>query len=755
MHSCRLPPLGCVLAGLVLGALAGPPPLRAQAAEPQTDAQQPAQAKPKPQSQPEPKPKPAAEPIQTLPPASVEVVRIDVTATEKRRARAGLKRDDFVVLEDGKPQPIVQFQAFTRPLPGTPAPAEKAAPAPAAEEKEELLPARYVVLAIDDVHMSFEGLVRARKALNRFIDQDLSPEDQLALVTTSGAGAISQEFTQDRAVLRQTLSRLSVQERRASWMGVPYLSEYQAELIEAGDPTALDAAVQEILASGIEQDAGAAESIARVKARAITEEAVYNARLVLEALEGLCRGLSGLSGRKAVFLLSDGFLTGLAANRGTGFDIRRIVDAATRAAVVIYSLDTRGLVATTPAADASATTRTLPQTIGFIQEMRNRSLEATRDAMNALAADTGGYLTENSNDLRAGLHEMLKDTETYYVLAYEPTNTKRDGSFRKIEVRLAGTGIKGVKLRSRSGYFAPDDRRRQPAAAGSATAQDEARRNEQRRAEMTTALHSLAPLDGIPVRLSADFVGLEDGTTELVVSGNLDVAKLPFVRQHDRRQAILESVAVAFDEEGASVATLPTERTAMDLTDADYDKVQRLGISYQKAVALKPGRYQVRLAAREDATGILGSAWQWVEIPEIPRGQLALSSLFLLQERASAAAPAAAAGEAPDLRPAQALRTYRRGENLYAQIYAYNPKRDAAGATRLFAQAEILKQGVTLGKAAPEAMESGSPQSPPVPHTSRIRLKHFEPGDYELRVTVSDENAQAMATRRVAFTVVD
>ena len=89
--------------------------------------------------------------------------------------------------------------------------------------------------------------------------------------------------------------------------------------------------------------------------------------------------------------------------------------------------------------------------------MRQRSEEATRDAMNALAADTGGFLVENTNNLRAGLRELLKDTETYYVLAYEPTNTRRDGGFRRIEVRLPG--VPGVKVRTRSGYFAPDDRR--------------------------------------------------------------------------------------------------------------------------------------------------------------------------------------------------------------------------------------------------------------------------------------------------------
>ncbi len=749
MRSRRLRLRSCVLSGLVLGALAGPPGLRAQ--QPDQAAQQPAQApQPKPQAEPD------AQPIQTLPPASVEVVRIDVVATEKRRARAGLTRDDFVVLEDGKPQPIVQFQAFTRPTPppkGSPAPAETQEPA-GNDATEGLLPGRYVVLAIDDVHMSFESLVRTKKALGRFIDQDLLTEDQLALVTTSGAGAISQEFSADRAALRQTLSRLSVQDRRAAWTGVPYLSDYQAELIEAGDPTALDAAVQEILASGIEQDAGAAESIARNKARAITEEGVYNSRLVLESLEGLCRGLSGLSGRKAIFFFSDGFLTGMTTNRAsTGFDVRRIADAATRAAVVIYALDTRGLIASPPVASASSLTRILPATSGNVEAMRHRGEEATRDAMNALAADTGGFMIENSNDLRSGLHEVLKDTETYYVLAYEPTNAKRDGSFRKIEVRVPN--VHGVKLRTRSGYFAPDDRRRQLAAA--ATAADEARRAEQRRAEMTSALHSLAPLEGIPVRVSADFVGLADGSTQLVVSGNIDVSTLPFVRLPDRRKATLESVAVAFDEEGASAATLATERTTMDLRDADYERVAQDGVAYQKAAALKPGRYQVRLAVREEGTGLLGSAWQWVEIPDIAPGHLTLSSLFLLHEAGAAQPTAEAArteGDAPDLKNAQALRRYRKGESLYAQIYAYNPKLDAGGATRLFAQAEILRQGVTLGKAAPEAMEWGGPNGPPVPHTSRIKLGRFEPGDYELRMTVSDENANALATRRVAFTVV-
>jgi hypothetical protein len=387
-----------------------------------------------------------------------------------------------------------------------------------------------------------------------------------------------------------------------------------------------------------------------------------------------------------------------------------------------------------------------PQTIDVVEQMRRRSDNAVLDAMNALAADTGGFLVESRNDLRGGLREMLKDTETYYVLAYESTNSRRDGGFRKIEVRLPA--VPGVKLRTRSGYFAPDARRLHVATTEEATA----RRNEQRRAEMQIALGSLAPLTGITVRLSADFVSVERGLTELVVSGNVDVRTLSFVRLRDHRQATLETVAIVLDDAGTPVSTLPTQRTSMDIGDADYERLVRDGIPYQNSVTVTPGRYQVRLAAREDATGLLGSAWQTVEVPNLAPGHLALSSLFLLRE-GETPQPADPAASQLVLRNAQALRRFSRAESLYAQIYAYNPKRDGTGASDLVSQAQVLRGGHLLGTAAPETVEEAGPGGPPLLHTSRIKLQHFEPGEYELRVTVTDRKASAMVTRRVGFTV--
>jgi len=231
------------------------------------------------------------------------------------------------------------------------------------------------------------------------------------------------------------------------------------------------------------------------------------------------------------------------------------------------------------------------------------------------------------------------------------------------------------------------------------------------------------------------------------------VATLPFVQQGGRHQAMIEAGAVVYDEHGAVAATLDTDRAALDLTDGQYEQVVGGGLLYQKAVALKPGRYRVRLTAREDAPRIEGSASQWVQIPDLASGQLTLSSLFLLKAGPASGAAPPEPGTPPELRNAQALRRFRRDESLYAQLYAYNPKRDPSGAASLVWQAEVLRGGALLGTAAPEAMDQGEPQAPPVPHTSGMTLRSFEPGDYELRVTVTDRNANETATRRVGFTV--
>jgi hypothetical protein len=250
------------------------------------------------------------------------------------------------------------------------------------------------------------------------------------------------------------------------------------------------------------------------------------------------------------------------------------------------------------------------------------------------------------------------------------------------------------------------------------------------------------------VQLSADFVSLERGLTEVVVSGHVDTTTLPFDRDGDRYKAAVEMAAAVRDEAGAVVATLEPQRLSMDMSEAEHERLSQDGLPYQKTVTLKPGTYEVRLTVR--AAGALGAASQPVQIPDLAPGRLTLSSLFLLKE---GGAEAEAAGPGAALVLSQAVRRFRRDESLFFQLYAYNARRDASGATSLVSQAEILRGGAVLATAAPEPVATGEGDGPPVPHISRIGLHSLEPGEYELQVTVTDRNANEATTRQVGFTV--
>jgi hypothetical protein len=192
----------------------------------------------------------------------------------------------------------------------------------------------------------------------------------------------------------------------------------------------------------------------------------------------------------------------------------------------------------------------------------------------------------------------------------------------------------------------------------------------------------------------------------------------------------------------------------MDLADASYERALKDGLPYQRASPVKPGRYRVRFAAREDGGGRSGSVSQWVEVPNLADGKLTLSSLFLLErEEPKGEAAQGSADGGLSLRAAQARRRFKNTQTLYVQLFAYNPARDAAGAANLVTQAEIWRAGVRLASSAPEPMEQGARGAPPVPHTQSIKLAPFEPGDYEVRMVVMDRNTNATTSGRLAFSI--
>jgi hypothetical protein len=268
-------------------------------------------------------------------------------------------------------------------------------------------------------------------------------------------------------------------------------------------------------------------------------------------------------------------------------------------------------------------------------------------------------------------------------------------------------------------------------------------------AGLKMALSSPVVPSALPVLLSADFVSVDGAASQVAVSAHVDLKAVSFVGENDRHLGTVETATAVFDEAGGIVATLEPERAALDLTDESYAAALETGLDYQRLASLKPGRYRVRLAVREAETGKLGGASQWVEVPDLSDGRLVLSSLFLLRD----AGPPVAPGTAPSLRGVQAWRRFRRGEKLYVQLFAYNSRKDASGTTSLVAHAEIWRQGVMLAASAPEPIPQGERGAPQVEHTRSIKLEPFPPGDYEVRLVVTDQNSLQMTSRQAAFVV--
>jgi VWFA-related protein len=671
-----------------------------------------------------------------------QLVRIDVVVTDDSgRPTAGLTREDFVVFEDGEPQRITQFEVFeegrpVRPPGGEPEPEDAGA---------ESYRRRYVVLAVDDLHIDPGNLLQAKLAMRRFVERDLGPEDQVAVVATSGATGLYQEFTSDAEVLRQAIGRVTPQMRHTAWTGVPHISEYQAELIDRGDVFALELAVDEILSREPPgADRGDAERRARIRARAVMAEASNFSRQTMLTVEGVMRGLTELPGRKVLVLVSDGFLLGLGTSNHRGFDLRDITDAGTRSGVVVYSLDTRGLIATPPIGDASTVAAPSIELPGLRERLTRDAEGARRDGMNGLAEGTGGFLVHSTNDLGRGLDRILSDTETYYLLAYEPTNTKRDGRFRRIEVKIPDRS--GFKARTRQGYFAPDEKDDRRAA------NDDPEVSGRRAAgELQSALSSLYPRTEIPVRLTTDFVDLGSAGPQLVINGNVDLRPVRFRQVGDAYVATLVLAGAIFDAAGLPAAELEPQLADLRLSREDHARALHEGLKYYKLVSLEPGAYQVRLAVREDGPGRLGSASERIEIPDTEDGRLTMGGPFLL--RGSASGEGAESGTPPPLQEVQAFPRFKRGDSLYYQLQVLNPKLTDSGETNLTIQVHVTADGRERASTPEQPLTLRSVGAIPKAYTGRIPLAPFDPGQYELEVVVTDRLVSTSVHRYIAFNV--
>lgn len=705
-----------------------------------------------------------------------ELVQIDVVVKDQKGSLVhDLRREDFEVLEDGKAQQVTHFALGTAKQPA----AYLSPESPKAEKKggemttaDAIATGRHIVLAIDDYHLAPENLVAVKLSLARFIEQELAPNDEVALVVTSGALGLYQQFTRDRTALLRAINRLSLQNRTTALSsGIPQITDYQAELIDQNDTSALQSATEEVSLRrgrglgtppdrrGLSNPRNSDEGVVRAKARSIVMENARYTAVTLSTLEKTIRGLRELPGRKVVVLLSDGFFTA-SLHTYTSYDYRRITDAATRAGVVIYTLDARGLVAK-PTLGSASDQAVVP--VSRVPDARRRMTQgeigARQEGLFVLARDTGGIPFFNNNDLNIGLRQVLDDTGVYYVLAYEPTNTASDGRFRKIEVRLASRPE--LKIQTRAGYFAPaasteaiDARKRDTKASKKAPAQS------YDTAQMQAALSSLVPLRGIPLEAAAHFLHTPQTGPLALITAKIDATELGIEAQNNQRPAVLDVVGVIFNESGKSVSNF---NQSYELKFGENSRAQWGTFQYHNVTPLPPGIYNIRLAIVGTGTTRAGSVSEWIEIPDVSNKKLALSSILLAEEGgefgdiynalAATLQPQKKSAETP-ANTIRLAHRFKSGANLDFLLFAYNAQPNAQGAGELGVQIKVYKGETEIYSSPPDTMTLSAEQAVQgAACEARLSLLLYQRGKYELRIEITDRVAKISATQTVPFTV--
>ena len=698
--------------------------------------------------------------------AFAEVVQLDAVVTDADgRPVRGLRLEDFQLLEDGKPQRLTHFAA------AGPAPSLSPGDLPPPDRAEPEPPAgapRRIVIVVDDLHIALRGLDDAKTALRRLLDEGTSPEDELALVTTSGG--VVHQLTLDRAVVKAAVTRLTSRDASVAPARGSHMTPEQAALILRGDRSAVELATGTIVnqpgslyagaspqaalaappgeagaAGGVGLTAevrdSAAEKEVRRQAEAVLAEALRFSSATASVLEDVVRGLAPHPGRKVCILVSDGFLDGSGTRDERAVDLRRVIDAATRSGTVVYALDAGGLHSGSDAGAAG-----LAVAPGLEERVHRKTAQIRSEALVTIAASTGGFLVRGTNDLAAGLRRMLDDNAAYYVLAYEPEAARRDGRFRKIELRVSAG--RDYRVRTRAGYFAPDDRKRDartaakpPAAAGAVTTLDD------RAARLALAEARSARPSALAVRLSADYVALDAAGPQVIVNAHVDLAHVVWTDGPGRRRTEVEIVGGLYDAEGAPVGPVFGRQAAVEVAIRDHPRALAQGLTYRHVVPLPPGRYEVRLLARQHGGGRAGLASQTVDVPDLAGRALALSGVFL----AASGTQEVAAAEA--IRT-QAIRRFARESSIDFQVYAYNVTDADAQAAEAVLQAQVWSPaGKTLAASRLVPLRLERRDGTVLPETNTIGLAGLEPGAYELRVVVVDRKANATATRRLDFAI--
>lgn len=531
-----------------------------------------------------------------------------VVRDSKGRTVPDLKKEDFRLFDNGKPQEILNFSAETAGSGQGPPSKAVREPQVGVEALGETtsapsIPHRYQAWFFDDIHLEHGDVVQARDAADRFLPAGIWPGDRVGLFTASGQGVV--DFTNDADKLRQALSRLQPRPfAPEAEDACPNLFPYQAYLISRqnyGDAFELALAEYFFCRGEYERFREEPERVDLLRIRAEAEVRVAAARTLrlaetsaeytLRGLEQLILRMATLPGQRQIVLISPGFLT---ASR----EYRRgeIAERALRRNVVINTVDAKGVFAPLPFGGINKRRPSLPMVAHRKEQLRRSGEDRDLDILRDLAWDTGGGYIHNSNDLDEGFRKVGAFPEVFYVLVFSPQKLKFDGRFHSLMVKLVNSA--GYSVQARPGYFAP--RKSLEASA-------------QAKEEIEEAIFSWGETYELPLDVRTQFFMLNEHEAKLFVLTRLDLHFMRFRKNQGHNLNGLTVVTALFDRDGRFL-TAKEERIELRLADSTLEQLLRSGLNLKSSFELKPGTYLVRQVVREDEDGELSSLNRTVDI---------------------------------------------------------------------------------------------------------------------------------------------
>lgn len=635
---------------------------------------------------------------------TTNLVQVDAVVTKDGKPVTNLTADDFEIYEDGKKQAITSF-AYISNVPNTATRRDKNQPdGPPVAPVTPNEPHRTVAFVVDDLGMSAESVGQVRHQLKKFIAEQLHPNDLVAIIRTGGELGALQQFTNDKRLLSRAVERLRW--NPCSRLG---LSVFQ--------PVGLPAIFNNH------------EGACGGQAYGSTGRAL---RFILD-------GMAELPGRKSMIVMSDDLpretqdptLTGDSVSdmigSGPAFGntkdwtgmLQRIAEKAIRSSVVIYSVDTAGLQYTGPTAADSlggsirGNNRTISHSITDLMASRSRLLTTRREGGELIARQTGGFQIRNSNSYR--LDEVLEDQNGYYLLGYRPTDETFNRRFHRIKAKVKRSGM---TLRTRFGFFGVSE---EEASQGKRSVRD------------TTNLALASPFAAQDINVDISSFFANDKTIGSVVRSfvYLEPKDMTFTLVNGRQQASLDLHGVIFGDNG-TIVEQRTHGATLSLTTSDYEVALRYGLQLTFDMPVKrPGAYQVRIAARDRASSRIGSAGQFVAVPNLGNKQLAISGVVLGVGTDSARSELYNAG----------ARRFAPNSDVYFAFMIYNGTNESGASRNLVMQTKLFRDGKSVYSGAEVPVKTATiPADPTRAFASGVvhLPPDLEPGSYYLQVAVTE-----------------